>query len=111
MRSGPRKSAAATLAAIVLASTLSACVVAPPAAPSGTVLVPGATLPPRYQGDAYVVSDWQARGLYAPPPDYGWRYVDGQYVLVTITTGIVAATFLGALFGHGGHGAPGFGPR
>lgn len=102
-----------TTVIVAVSSTLSGCVVAPPPAANRVTLAPGSPLPPGYQGEAYVVSDWQSRGLYEPPQGYGWRYVDGQYVLVAVATGIIAATFLGALFGHGGHGGPGpgFGPR
>lgn len=88
----------------MLSTALSGCVIAPPVAT-------GRALPDSYRGDAYAVRDWQNRGLYEPPPGYGWQYVDGQYVLVAVATGIVAATLLGALLaGHGGHG-PGPGPR
>lgn len=111
MRFVTLKPTAAVLAVLLWTCALSGCVIAPPMAVTGAVLVPGAALPPRYQGEAYVVNDWQARGLEAPPPDYGWRYIDGQYVLVAVATGIVAATFFGALFGPRGHGGPRFGPR
>ncbi|RTQ37080.1 hypothetical protein EJP69_04950 [Variovorax gossypii] len=103
----------ATTAIVAVSSTLSGCVVAPPPTAATVTFAPGSTLPPGYRGKAYVVSDWQSRGLYEPPQGYAWRYVDGQYVLAAVATGIIAAAFLGALFGHGGHGGPGpgFGPR
>ncbi|MFT4191769.1 MAG: RcnB family protein [Comamonas sp.] len=109
MRKIPHRLTAAALAAITAATALSGCVVAP-AAPPYAELSPGQPLPPDYRDDRYRVDDWRARGLYEPPPGYGWRYVDGQYVLVAVATGIIAAAFLGALFGPGGHG-PFFGPR
>lgn len=113
MRYITQKLTAVSMAAIVAASTLGGCVVAPTPVSTNVVLAPGSPLPPGYQGEVYVVNDWQSRGLYAPPQGYAWRYVDGQYVLVAVATGIIAATFLAAFFGHGGHGGPGpgFGPR
>ena len=101
-----RKLVAACLAVSIPIASLTGCVAVPPP----TAMVPGQPLPPAYQGDAYAVNDWRAQGLYEPPPGYGWRYVDGQYVLVAVATGIIAATVLGALLGHGG-GGPRFGPR
>ncbi len=55
----------------------------------------------RYYGDdyapTYVVDDYGDYGLYAPPRGYGWRRDDfGHYLLVAITTGIIADL----LFGH-----------
>lgn len=114
MRYTTRKlTTAATAAIVAVSSVLSGCVVAPPPVAANATLVPGTPLPPGYRGEAYVVNDWQGRGLYEPPQGYAWRYVDGQYVLVAVATGIIAAAFLGAFFGHGGHGGPGpgFGPR
>lgn len=104
---------ATTAAMVAVSSVLGGCVVAPPPVAANATLVPGTPLPPGYRGEAYVVNDWQGRGLYEPPQGYAWRYVDGQYVLVAVATGIIAAAFLGAFFGHGGHGGPGpgFGPR
>lgn len=110
MRFIARRLTVASIMAVFAATALGGCVVAPPAAP--VTLAPGQPLPPGYQGDAYAVADWQARGLYAPPPGYRWSYVDGQYVLATVATGIIAAAFLAAMFGHGGPGpGPGFGHR
>ncbi|MDP9900083.1 RcnB family protein [Variovorax ginsengisoli] len=110
MRFIARRLTAASLLAVFAATSLMGCVVPPPAAT--VTLAPGQPLPPGYQGEAYVVTDWQSRGLYEPPAGYRWSYVDGQYVLAAVTTGIIAATFLAAMFGHGGPGpgpGPGFG--
>lgn len=54
-----------------------------------------------YYGDDYAptynVDDYGDYGLYAPPRGYGWRRDDfGHYLLVAITTGIIADL----LFGH-----------
>lgn len=80
-----------TVLAVFAAAFVSVCVVAPPAAT--ITLVPGQPLPPGSQGEVYVVTDWQSRGLYEPPPGYRWSYVDGQYVLATVATGVIAAAF------------------
>lgn len=110
MRSIARRLAVASVLTVFAATSMSGCVVAPPAAT--VTLAPGQPLPPGYQGEAYVVTDWQSRGLYEPPPGYRWSYVDGQYVLATVATGIIAAAFLAAMLGHGGPGpGPGFGRR
>ena len=108
MRFIARRRTVASVVAVFAATSMSGCVVAPPAA--SVTLAPGQPLPAGYQGEAYVVTEWQSRGLYEPPPGYRWRYVDGQYVLATVATGIIAAAFLTAMFGHGGPG-PGFGRR
>lgn len=110
MRSITRRLTAASVAAVFAAASLSGCVVAPPAATA--TLAPGQPLPSGYRGEAYVVSDWQSRGLYEPPPGYRWSYVDGQYVLAAVATGVIAAAFLAAMFGPAGPGpGPGFGRR
>ncbi len=45
----------------------------------------------------YAVDDYGDYGLYAPPRGYGWRRDDfGHYLLVAITSGIIADL----LFGH-----------
>ncbi|MBS0199098.1 MAG: RcnB family protein [Proteobacteria bacterium] len=54
-----------------------------------------------YYGDDYAptysVDDYGDYGLYAPPRGYGWRRDDfGHFILVAITTGIIADL----LFGH-----------
>jgi Ni/Co efflux regulator RcnB len=38
--------------------------------------------------------DWRARHFRAPPRGYEWRYIDGQYVLGAIATGVIADIIL-----------------
>lgn len=42
-----------------------------------------------YRGDRYWVTDWRARHLPAPPHDHRWLRINGDYVLVAITTGVI----------------------
>jgi len=52
----------------------------------------GGRLPPGYRGGHYVVSDW--RGNHLPPPRRGYHWVrsdDGDFVMVAITTGVIAS--------------------
>lgn len=37
-----------------------------------------------------VVRDWRGHGLRKPPRGHEWRRVDGRYLLVAVTTGIIA---------------------
>jgi len=55
----------------------------------------GDVVPEAYRGGGYVVSDWRAAKLKAPPPGHHWIKVDGDYVLVAIATGIIASILLG----------------
>ena len=53
-----------------------------------------------YYGDGYAptygVADYGDYGLYAPPRGYGWRRDDfGHYLLVALTTGIIADLLFG----------------
>lgn len=56
----------------------------------------GYRMPPSYWGRAYVVNDWGSYGLYAPPAGYEWRYIDGQYILAAVATGIISSIILAA---------------
>jgi Ni/Co efflux regulator RcnB len=38
----------------------------------------------------YYVQDWYYYGLRPPPPGYRWIYADGDFVLMAITTGLIA---------------------
>jgi Ni/Co efflux regulator RcnB len=49
----------------------------------------GVMVEPAYRGDRYWVTDWQARHLYAPPRDHRWLYVNGDYILVAIASGLI----------------------
>ena len=55
----------------------------------------GYVIEPRYRADRYWVTDWRARHLYAPPHDHRWLYVNGDYVLVAIATGVVVSVLSG----------------
>ncbi len=52
----------------------------------------GGHVPPEYRGGSYVVTDWRSQHLRQPPR--GYRYVrsdNGDFLLVAITTGIIAS--------------------
>lgn len=49
----------------------------------------GVVVEPAYRGDRYWVTDWNARHLYAPPRDHRWLYVNGDYILVAIASGVI----------------------
>lgn len=49
----------------------------------------GVIVEPAYRGDRYWVTDWHSRHLYAPPRDHRWLYVNGDYVLVAIASGVI----------------------
>lgn len=54
----------------------------------------GDRLPAEYWGHAYVVDDWREHRLSAPPRGYRWMQVDGDFLLVAITTGVIASILL-----------------
>ena len=54
----------------------------------------GGHLPREYRSRHYVVDDWRAHRLYAPPRGYHWVQAGGDYVLVAIATGLIAAILL-----------------
>ena len=52
----------------------------------------GGYVPREYRGGSYVVTDWRSHHLRQPPR--GYRYVrsdNGDFLLVAITTGIIAS--------------------
>ena len=52
----------------------------------------GGHVPSEYRGGSYVVTDWRSQRLRQPPR--GYRYVrsdNGDFLLVAITTGIIAS--------------------
>lgn len=55
----------------------------------------GAAVQPVYRGDRYWVTDWRARHLYAPPRDHRWLYVNGDYILVAIASGLIVNILAG----------------
>ena len=54
----------------------------------------GGRLPSEYRDRSYVVDDWRGHRLYAPPRGYQWVQTGGDYVLVALATGIIAAILL-----------------
>ena len=54
----------------------------------------GGRLPAEYRNRQYVVDDWRGHHLSAPPRGYHWVQTGGDYVLVAITTGIIANLLL-----------------
>lgn len=49
----------------------------------------GHVVDPHYRADRYWVTDWKSRHLSAPPRDHRWLYVNGDYVLVAIASGVI----------------------
>ncbi|MTV39792.1 RcnB family protein [Duganella radicis] len=54
----------------------------------------GGRLPLEYRSRQYVVDNWRAHHLSAPPRGYHWVQTGSDYVLVGITTGIIASLLL-----------------
>lgn len=54
----------------------------------------GGRVPMYLNNRTYVVSDWRGHRLTAPPRGYHWVQVGPDYVLVAITTGIIASLIL-----------------
>lgn len=49
-----------------------------------------------YDGHRMVVHDWHHYRLHAPPPGYEWVQVNGQFMMIAITTGLIASIIAGA---------------
>jgi Ni/Co efflux regulator RcnB len=56
----------------------------------------GDRLPAEYRDRNYVVDDWRAHGLSAPPRGYHWVGVNGDYVLAAVATGVIASILVNA---------------
>lgn len=54
----------------------------------------GGYVPREYRAPDYVVSDWRARHLQAPPRGYQWVGVGGEFALAAIATGLIAQIVL-----------------
>jgi Ni/Co efflux regulator RcnB len=54
----------------------------------------GGRLPSEYRSRSYVVDDWRGHRLSAPPRGYYWVQDGSDYLLVAITTGIIASILL-----------------
>ncbi|QSI28110.1 hypothetical protein GNX71_00365 [Variovorax sp. RKNM96] len=55
----------------------------------------GGRVPAEYRGRNYVVNDYRAYSLQAPPRGYQWVGVGGDYVLAAIATGLIAQIIAG----------------
>jgi Ni/Co efflux regulator RcnB len=58
----------------------------------------GGYLPPEYRNHQYVVSNWRAHHLAAPPRGYQWVQVGNDYVLAAIATGLIASLILNSQY-------------
>ena len=54
----------------------------------------GQRLSQEYRSNRYVVSDWRARHLSAPPRGHHWVRAGNDYVLAAIATGVIAQVLL-----------------
>ncbi len=54
----------------------------------------GDRLPPQYRSKQYVVDNWRAHRLSAPPRGYRWVQLGADYVLVAVATGIITQLIL-----------------
>ncbi|MCV2360553.1 RcnB family protein [Paucibacter sp. TC2R-5] len=54
----------------------------------------GQRLPSQYRQHPYVVQDWRAHQLYAPPRGYHWVQSGDDYLLVAIATGVILQLML-----------------
>jgi Ni/Co efflux regulator RcnB len=52
----------------------------------------GGYVPAGYRN--YYVQDWGYYGLRSPPPGYRWVYADGNFVLMALTSGLIADVIL-----------------
>jgi Ni/Co efflux regulator RcnB len=55
----------------------------------------GGRVPNEYRGGNYVVNDYRAYHLNAPPRGYQWVGVGGDYVLAAVATGLIAQIIVG----------------
>jgi Ni/Co efflux regulator RcnB len=56
----------------------------------------GGRLPPELRHHQYVVSNWRAHRLSAPPRGYHWVQVGPDYVLAAVATGLIVNLMLGS---------------
>ena len=58
----------------------------------------GGRVPSEYRGSHYVVSNWRSAHLRPPPRGYHWvRSDNGDFLLVAISTGIIASIIANAI--------------
>ena len=60
----------------------------------------GKPVPEDFRGGDYRVYDWQDKGFPPPPDGQHWAYVDGNYVLIAATTGIITSIILNKIHPH-----------
>ena len=58
----------------------------------------GTRVPPQYRGHNYVVNDWRAHRLPAPPRGHHWIQNGSDYLLVAIATGVIASMVLNSSY-------------
>jgi Nickel/cobalt transporter regulator len=56
----------------------------------------GYRLPPSYWNRGIVIVNYGPYHLHPPPPGYQWRYIDGNYVLAAVATGIISSVIIAA---------------
>lgn len=44
--------------------------------------------------------DWNRYHLHAPPPGYEWVNYNGQFIMIAITSGIIASIIAGSAYGY-----------
>ena len=54
----------------------------------------GGYVPPMYRSRHYVVNDWRHHHLAPPPRGYHWVQYGADYVLIAVTTGLIAQIIL-----------------
>ena len=54
----------------------------------------GGRIPAEYRNRQYVVNNWRAHRLYAPPRGQQWVQVGSDYALIAIATGVIAQLIL-----------------
>ena len=54
----------------------------------------GDRMAPEFRSNQFVVDDWRAHRLSAPPRGYHWVQSGGDYVLVGIATGLILSAVL-----------------
>jgi Ni/Co efflux regulator RcnB len=55
----------------------------------------GDRLPMEYRNRSYVVDDWRGHHLNAPPRGYYWVQNGNDYLLIAITSGVIAQLLIG----------------
>jgi Ni/Co efflux regulator RcnB len=56
----------------------------------------GYRIPPAYWGRGMVITDYNYYSLTPPPMGYQWRYIDGNFVLAAVATGVIMSILYAA---------------